>query len=158
MIKNSLESFRNAERRMELKGYYGKVPIYDDYGHHPTEIKAVLSAVREMYPGRRLVMVFQPHRYSRTYHLFEDFVKVLKEPDRLFLLDIYPASEKNVYGVSSSDLASKTGALYVEEKEGLFDLLLEELGDDDVLLFMGAGDITRLCEEFVREVSLTSSS
>ncbi len=158
VIKSSLENFRNAERRMELKGYFGDVPIYDDYGHHPTEIRAVLDTIREMYPKKRLVMVFQPHRYSRTYHLFEDFVKVLREPDRLFLLEIYPASERNVYNVSSSRLAERTGATYVEDKEKLFEVLTKELRQEDVLLFMGAGDITRLCEEFVREVSFTSSA
>lgn len=152
-VKSSLESFRNAERRMELKGFYGNVPIYDDYGHHPTEIKAVLDTIREMYPSRRLLMVFQPHRYSRTYHLFGEFVRVLREPDRLFLLDIYPAGEKNLYGVSSSQLAKETGALYVEDKGKLFETLLKELREDDVLLFMGAGDITRLCEEFALSAS-----
>ncbi len=151
-VKNSLESFRNAERRMELKGYWGEVPVYDDYGHHPTEIEAVINTIREMYPDRRLVMVFQPHRYSRTHFLFEDFVRVLRKPDRLFLLDIYPASEKNIYNVSSTQLASKTGAVYVDDKERLFEILLGELGQKDVLLFMGAGDITKLCEEFVREI------
>lgn len=152
VVKGSLESFKNAERRMELKGFWGNVPVYDDYGHHPTEIEAVISTIREMYPHRRLVMVFQPHRYSRTHFLFEDFVRVLKKPDRLFLLEIYPASEENVYKVSSSQLAERTGAFYVEDKERLFEALHSELGQRDVLLFMGAGDITKLCEEFLKEV------
>ena len=151
VVKSSLESFKNAERRMELKGFWGSVPVYDDYGHHPTEIEAVISTIREMYPGRRLVMVFQPHRYSRTHFLFEEFVRVLKKPDRLFLLDIYPASEENVYNVSSSRLAERTGAVYVEDGDKLFEALHSELGQNDVLLFMGAGDITKLCEEFFKE-------
>ncbi len=153
-VKTSLENFKNAERRMELKGYVKEIPVYDDYGHHPTEIRAVLEAIREMYPDRRLVMVFQPHRYSRTHFLFDEFVKVLRLPDRLYLLDIYPASEKNIYGVSSEALASRTGAVYVPDKEVIHEKVFEELKEGDVLLFMGAGDITRLCEEFVKKYSL----
>ncbi len=151
VVKSALEGFRNAERRMELKGFYGDVPVYDDYGHHPTEIKAVVNALREMYPGRRLVMVFQPHRYSRTHFLFNEFVEVLKLPDLLFMLDIYPASEKNVYGVDARELALRCGASFVEDKESISELLRENLRKDDVLLFMGAGDITKLCEEFIKE-------
>jgi len=153
-VKTSLENFKNAERRMELKGYVKGAPVYDDYGHHPTEIRAVLEAIREMYPDRRLLMVFQPHRYSRTHFLFDEFVKVLRLPDRLYLLDIYPASEKNIYGVSSEALASRTGAVYVPDKEVIHEKVFEELKEGDVLLFMGAGDITRLCEEFVKKYSL----
>ena len=152
-IKNSLESFRNAERRMELKGYYQDVvPIYDDYGHHPTEIEAVITALREMYPERRLLMVFQPHRYSRTHFLFEEFVRVLQLPDRVFLLDIFPASEENIYGVSSERLARECGALMVS-KEELFERITAELSDKDLLLFMGAGDITSLCDSFLERFS-----
>jgi UDP-N-acetylmuramate--alanine ligase len=148
-VKYALESFRNAERRMELKGFLGSIPIYDDYGHHPTEIKAVIETLREMYPDRRLIMVFQPHRYSRTHLLFSQFVEVLKAPDKVFLLDIYPASEENIYGVSALKLAHQSGALFVK-KEELFPKILETLEEDSLLLFMGAGDITRLCEEFVK--------
>ncbi|RLJ70862.1 UDP-N-acetylmuramate--L-alanine ligase [Hydrogenivirga caldilitoris] len=157
-IKSALKNFSNAERRMELKGYFGSVPIYDDYGHHPTEIRAVIDALREMYPDRRLVMIFQPHRYSRTHFLFERFVEVLSLPDLLFMLDIYPASERNIYGVSGEELARRSGAVFVRDKGELFDLLSKELREKDVLLFMGAGDITKLCEDFVKERALTSSS
>ncbi|EDP75859.1 UDP-N-acetylmuramate--L-alanine ligase [Hydrogenivirga sp. 128-5-R1-1] len=150
VVRSALEGFHNAERRMELKGFFGGVPIYDDYGHHPTEIRAVVSALREMYPGRRLVMVFQPHRYSRTHFLFDSFVEVLKLPDLLLMLDIYPASEKNIYGVDARELALRSGATFVEEKENVLSLLEENLREGDVLLFMGAGDITRLCEDFVK--------
>jgi len=150
VVKRALEGFHNAERRMELKGFFGEVPIYDDYGHHPTEIRAVVNTLREMYPGRRLVMVFQPHRYSRTHFLFDSFAEVLKIPDLLFMLDIYPASERNIYGVDARELASRSGAIFVEDKDEVLDLVEENLRAGDVLLFMGAGDITGLCERFVK--------
>ncbi len=148
VIRSALESFSNAERRMELKGFVGDVPIYDDYGHHPTEIKAVLETLREMYPDRKLLMIFQPHRYSRTHFLFREFVEVLKKVDSLFLLNIYPASEENIYGVSSKALAEETGGVLIEEEETLLRSVISSLTGKEVILFMGAGDITRLCEEF----------
>ncbi len=148
-VKEALENFSNADRRMELKGFVGDVPVYDDYGHHPTEIRAVVRTMREMYPGRRLLMVFQPHRYSRTYYLFEDFVEVLREADRLFLLDIYPAGEENVYNVSAEELARRSGAVFIKEKDRVKEVLRREIREGDVVLFMGAGDITRLCEDFI---------
>ncbi len=152
VIKEVLEEFRNAERRLELKGFVGDVPVYDDYGHHPTEIKAVIDALREFYPNRRLILVFQPHRYSRTYFLFDDFVKALRLADRVFLLDIYPASEQNIYNVRAQDLAKEAGAVYIGDSSDLVNKLLEELRSGDLILFMGAGDITRLCDEFLQKV------
>ena len=151
----ALSTFRNAERRLELKGYLGGLPVYDDYGHHPTEIKAVLDTLREVYPQKRLVLVFQPHRYSRTYYLFEEFVKVLKEADLCLLTDIYPASEENIYGVDARGLAKRAGCLFCGTKEELFATLEEHLSEEDVLLFMGAGSISKWCEEFM---SLSKSS
>ena len=148
-IRKSLESFRNAERRLELKGYFHGAPIYDDYGHHPTEIKAVLSAVRDMHPERKIILAFQPHRYSRTFYLFEDFTKVLKEADLCLITDIYPAGEENLYGVSAKELASKSNALYCPTKEDLFEALEERISEDHVVLFMGAGSISKWCEEFL---------
>ncbi len=155
-VKEALENFKNAERRMELKGYFRGAPVYDDYGHHPTEIKAVISTLREMYPERRLLMVFQPHRFSRTYFLFEDFVRILREPEVVFILEIFPASERNVYGVSSEELARRSGAYFVREKEEIFSLLEERVSERDVVLFMGAGDITKLCDDFLRRVTSPS--
>lgn len=149
-IREALENFKNAERRMELKGFVGEIPVYDDYGHHPTELRAVMSAVREMHLERRLVLVFQPHRYSRTHLLFEEFIEVLREADLCILTDIFPASEENVYGVRAEDLAHRSGAIYVPDKEVLFDKLREVLKEEDVLLFMGAGSISKWCEEFLK--------
>ncbi|HIQ30556.1 MAG TPA: UDP-N-acetylmuramate--L-alanine ligase [Aquifex aeolicus] len=149
-VKRALESFRNARRRMELKGFIKGVPVYDDYGHHPTEMRMVIQTLKEMYPRRRLVVVFQPHRYSRTYMLFEEFATVLALPERVFLLDIFPAGETNPWGVEAEELARRAGAVFIESKEELGDALLGELRDGDVLLFMGAGDINKLCDDFLQ--------
>lgn len=158
IVKRSLEEFRNANRRMELKGYIGDVPVYDDYGHHPTEIRAVLSTLRELFPDRRIVLAFQPHRFSRTYHLFGDFVKVLREPDVTLLTDIYPAGEENLHKVSARKLAQEAGAVFCPKKEDLFEALTDKLKAGDVLIFMGAGSIGRWCEEFLQLTKTTSSS
>jgi len=151
VIKDSLENFKNAERRLDLKGFVGNVPVYDDYGHHPTEIKAVLDSLRDMYPGRKLVVVFQPHRYSRTHYLFSDFARVLKGVEKLIITDIYPAGEENIYGISAEKLARESGAEYLSSKEEVFSRLRTLLRDNEVALFLGAGSISRWCEEFVRE-------
>ncbi|MCX8076505.1 MAG: UDP-N-acetylmuramate--L-alanine ligase [Aquificaceae bacterium] len=149
VVKSALESFKNAERRLELKGYIGNTPVYDDYGHHPTEIKAVLEALRDVYPDRNVLLVFQPHRYSRTYYLFEEFAQVLKDADMCLLTDIYSASEENLYRVSAEELAKRANCQFCATKEELFKQLEEEDLEGKVLLFMGAGSISRWCEEFL---------
>lgn len=149
-IKEALESFKNAERRLELKGYFkNNIPVYDDYGHHPTEIKAVLQTLKEMYPDKRIFLAFQPHRYSRTYYLFEDFVQILKEADVCFITDIYPAGEENNYGVNAQELAKRLSCAFCATKEELFERIEDSVQEDGVLLFMGAGSISKWCEEFL---------
>ncbi|RMH80138.1 MAG: UDP-N-acetylmuramate--L-alanine ligase [Acidobacteria bacterium] len=148
-ISSALGSFRNAERRMELKGYYRGAPLYDDYGHHPTEIEAVLRALRDVHPERKLILVFQPHRYSRTYYLFDDFVRVLKNADVGFLTDVYPAGEENLYGVSAEVLAQLAGYTFCPTKEELFNILEDTISSKDMVVFMGAGNISKWCEEFL---------
>lgn len=152
-IKKSLENFRNAERRLDLKGYFRGVPVYDDYGHHPTEIRAVINSLREMYPDRRIILVFQPHRYSRTYHLFNEFVEVLKPLENLIITEIYSAGEKNLYGVSAEDLAKACKAKFLPNKEEVFEELRKIVSEKDVVLFLGAGSISRWCEEFLKAVN-----
>ncbi len=156
-ITNSLREFTNAERRLDFKGFVESVPVYDDYGHHPTEIRAVVEAVRELHPEREVFLVLQPHRYSRTYLLFEDFVKVLSGVSKKIITDIYPAGEENTYGVSARELSERSGAMYAPSKDKVFELINRNLGED-VLLFMGAGDISKWCSEFVSTYSNTSSS
>ncbi|WP_448587709.1 UDP-N-acetylmuramate--L-alanine ligase [Thermocrinis sp.] len=152
LIFDALENFKNAERRLELKGEFHGSPIYDDYGHHPTEIKVVLDSLRELYPEKRIILIFQPHRYSRTYYLFEEFAKVLKLADLCIITDIYSAGEENIYNVSSKALADKAQCLYIPHKEDIFSYI-EEHSKDHVLLFMGAGSIGRWSEELLNERS-----
>lgn len=149
-IRSALENFSNAERRMDFKGYLNGAPVFDDYGHHPTEIRCVIEAVREMYPDRKLLLIFQPHRYSRTHLLFDQFVDVLGLPEKTYLLDIFPASEVNAYNVSSRDLALKSGAEYVESEGELQELIESQSSPEKVILFMGAGDISAMCERIMR--------
>ncbi len=148
-ISQALASFKNAERRLEFKGYFKGAPVYDDYGHHPTEMRAVLDSLREMYPQKRVVLVFQPHRYSRSFYLYEDFVNVLRLADLCLVTDIYSAGERNSHGVSAKSLAEDSGSLYTPHKEDVFEALEREIRDGDVILFMGAGSISKWCEELV---------
>ncbi|NPB06497.1 MAG: UDP-N-acetylmuramate--L-alanine ligase [Aquificae bacterium] len=150
-IKRSLEEFKNAERRLDFKGYYGSAPVYDDYGHHPTEIKAVLSSLKELYPDRELVVLFQPHRYSRTHYLFDEFVRVLKGVPHLIVTDVYPAGERNLWGVSAERLAREAGAYYAPTKEEALKLVKKLARKDRVVLFLGAGSVSRWCEELLSD-------
>ena len=151
-IKESLESFRNAERRMDLKGFFRGSPVYDDYGHHPTEIRAVIESVRDLHPGRKILLVFQPHRFSRTHLLFKEFIEVLRIPDLTVVTEIYPAGETNLYGVSGEELAEACGAVFAKDEEEIFKVI-DRHGEGSVILFMGAGDITKVCDRFVKTFS-----
>lgn len=151
LISNALVQFRGVGRRMqqygEIKFPQGKVLVIDDYGHHPREITATIKAIRSALPNRRLVLAFQPHRYSRTKSLFEDFVTVLSEVDVLLLMEIYPACEKPISGVDSRTLArsirqrGKVDPIFVENTDALIAALPSILKDNDVLLVQGAGNI-----------------
>ena len=113
-VAKGVQSFHGAGRRMEFKGKFHGADVYDDYAHHPDEVAATLDAVRSM-GDRRIVLAFQPHTYSRTKALFDDFVRELKKPDVVVLAEIYAARERNTIGISSADLASEIpGAVYCE--------------------------------------------
>lgn len=129
--------------------------VIDDYGHHPTELAATLAAARAVFPGRRLVAAFQPHRYSRTKALFEEFGSALCNADQLFLTEIYPASEKPIPGITGKSLAehiasiSKTPVRFYPTLDGLLSGLDGFLKPDDVLLTLGAGSITKIAEAWL---------
>ncbi len=150
-VRRALGSFVGAERRMERKGERDGVLVLDDYGHHPTEVRATLEACRAI--GRRVVLVFQPHRYSRTSGLIEEFAGCFDAVDRLFLLDIYPAGEAPIEGVSSSALAERISRRreveYVPSWEDLMALLKRECHAGDLLVTMGAGNVWKVGEEFL---------
>lgn len=150
-ILHALAHFKGVGRRMQHYGPVtfpgGKVAIIDDYGHHPQEVAVTIAAVRAAWPKKRLVLAFQPHRYSRTQNLFEDFTSVLSEADALLLMEIYAASEQPIPGIDSKALArnirqrGKIEPIYVENNKTLIEILPKVLHDDDVLLIQGAGNI-----------------
>ncbi|MCC5859183.1 MAG: UDP-N-acetylmuramate--L-alanine ligase [Ectothiorhodospiraceae bacterium] len=151
-IVRALAEFQGIGRRFQSYGEValpggGQALVVDDYGHHPSEILATLRAVRDGWPERRLVLAFQPHRYSRTRDLFEDFARVLSDPDVLVLTDIYPAGEQPVPGADGRALAGairargKVNPVFVDSMDELIETLPGVLRDGDILLTMGAGSI-----------------
>ena len=150
-VSHGLESFHGAGRRMEFKGKWNGADIYDDYAHHPDELAATIDAVRSM-GDHRVVLAFQPHTYSRTHALFEDFVRELKKPDVVVLAEIYAARERNTVGISSADLAEQIpGAVFCETLPEVTEYLRQNIREGDVVLTMGAGDIFRAGEALFEE-------
>ena len=143
-ISRGLAAFRGAKRRMEYRGALSGAELYEDYGHHPTEIRTTLEGARGLAEGGRLVCAFQPHTYSRTAALFSDFVTSLSVADRVIVSDIYAAREIDTGAVSSKMLADAIGerATYGGDVKGAADALRDELKDGDVAVIMGAGNIT----------------
>jgi UDP-N-acetylmuramate--alanine ligase len=161
-IRRALLNFQGIGRRFQQHGELklpdgGRVTLMDDYGHHPREIQAVLNALRGAWPGRRLVLAFQPHRFTRTRDLFDDFAQVLSEVDALILLEVYPAGEKPIPGADGRSLSrairtrGKVDPVFVEQTAGLPAVLPGLLRDGDLLLLMGAGDIGALAVQLGRD-------
>ena len=148
-IRAGLEQFRGVDRRFQLRGRVAGVSVIDDYGHHPTEIKATLAAARQC-GFRKVHVVFQPHRYTRTRDLMEEFTTAFAEADSVFVLDIYAASEKPIEGISAEALAhvicDKTGrsAEYVSSFADAASAAAGRAGDGDMILTLGAGSVSQL--------------
>ena len=150
-VMTALEKFEGIDRRFqslgEIQTSAGKILLVDDYGHHPTEVAATLAAAKSGYPERRVVLVFQPHRYTRTRDLMDDFASVLSEADALVLLDVYAAGEEPIPGADGRSMARAVrtrGAVepvFVENLDDLAGVLEGVLNDGDLVLTMGAGDI-----------------
>jgi UDP-N-acetylmuramate--alanine ligase len=156
-IIKALAGFRGVDRRFQrcgeialssnVNGSGGSFTLIDDYGHHPAEMAATIAAARGAFPGRRLVLVFQPHRYTRTRDLFEDFVKVLSSPDVLLLTEVYPAGELSLVAADSKSLAralrvqGKIEPIFVETVDELPEAIMGVARDKDVVLVMGAGSV-----------------
>ncbi len=156
VVKRALACFSGAKRRLQKMGQVGDILVYDDYGHHPNEIKATLNTVRKIFAGRRIIAVFQPHRFSRTAALYKEFAQVLSYADRAFILPIYSSSEEPMEGVSSQMIFD---AITPDKKShyelcGNFDDLLKSVcnmaSDGDIILTIGAGSVgtlgKRICE------------
>ena len=149
-IVRGLDAFGGANRRFQYKGTVDGVTVIDDYAHHPTEIRATLSAAQN-YPHQRLVLVFQPHTYSRTKAFLDDFADVLSMADVVVLADIFAAREKNTYGVSSKDILTRlkakgTEAYYFPSFEEIEKFLLKKCVNGDLLITMGAGNVVEIGE------------
>ena len=148
-VTYGLSAFRGANRRFEFKGKYNGADIYDDYAHHPGELKALLDAV-EPLGYKRTVVIFQPHTYTRTKALFDDFVEQLKRPDLTYLAEIYAARETNTLGISSEDLAKKIpNSLFFPSFEELETSLRWTVAPGDLVLTVGAGDVYKIGEDLV---------
>jgi len=152
IIRSALQTAEGVQRRLEVKGEKSGVTVVDDYGHHPTEIKATLQAARECWPDRRIVAVFQPHRYSRTRALFDDFTRAFYQSDLLIVLPIYAAGEKEIKGVDGKSLFEgirlhgHRDVAYEENFETTVSHLKKILTSNDILLTLGAGDVWKIGE------------
>ena len=161
-IVKSLEEFHGVGRRFQLNGELdidgGKLTLVDDYGHHPRELAATLEALRQAWPTRRKVVVFQPHRYTRTRDLFEDFVEVLSGVDVLILLDVYSAGEAPINGADGKALSrsirvrGQVDPVFVQNREDLATILAGIVEKDDVLLTMGAGNVGQIAAELPQKL------
>ena len=160
-IREALRNFSGVHRRFELKGVAAGIRVIDDYGHHPTEITATLKAVKEVLKtgdaggDGRLIVLFQPHRYTRTRDLLGEFIDSFTDADKVVLMDIYPAGEKPLPGVDSELLyrgIRDTGKdiEYIKERNYITDYLDTELRANDILLTLGAGDVWKIGEEFLK--------
>ncbi len=156
VIARALATFDGVQRRLQIKGERDGILVVDDYGHHPTEIRATLDAVREGWPDRRLVVAFQPHRYTRTRALFDQFQTAFHRADALILTDIYAASEEPIEGITSEHLLAaiknhgQRNVHYVPTVEELPEALAPMLKEGDLLLTLGAGNIVRAGEQLLK--------
>ena len=149
-VEQGLSEFRGAGRRMEFKGTINGADVFDDYAHHPGELSATMDAVRAM-GYQRVIFAFQPHTYTRTSALFDDFVEQLRKPDITVLAEIYAARERNTIGISSRDLVAKLpGSIYCATLPEVTACLRELARPGDVILTVGAGDIYRAGEALVK--------
>ena len=150
-VKYGLAGFNGAGRRFEFKGKFNGADVYDDYAHHPGELRALLDMVQTLN-YKRTVVVFQPHTYSRTAALFDDFVAQLRRPDVVLLAEIFAAREKNTIGISSADLADRIpGANFYACFDDLENALRSLAQPGDIILTVGAGDVYRIGERLVEE-------
>ena len=158
VIKNALENLEGVQRRLEIKGEINGITVMDDYGHHPTEIRTTLNAVKACWPDKRLVVVFQPHRYTRTQALFDEFTRSFALSDRVIMLPIYAASENEIEGVTSQAVCegiranSQKNVICMENQEAVIAHLKSILKEGNLLLTLGAGDVWKIGETFINTI------
>jgi UDP-N-acetylmuramate--alanine ligase len=156
-IQKALREFTGVQRRFQIKTMMEDIMVVDDYAHHPSEIRATLQAAKEGW-GRRLLVIFQPHRYTRTFHLWEAFLTSFHEADTLILMDIYPAGEEPVHNVDVAELCDQIrqrghrDAVYVPERKALIERVMRSLVPGDMVLTLGAGDVWKISDEIVNRL------
>ena len=157
-IAEAFISFKNANRRFQFKGEVNGITVVDDYGHHPTEILATLSAAKNSSSGRRTVVVFQPHRYSRTQELMDEFALSFNNADVVYVLDIYAASEQPIEGITAEILTENIrkyghkNVNYIGDIETAAQKVAENLREGDLVITLGAGSVTRLSDEILESL------
>ena len=162
-VKQSLASFTGVQRRFTIIGEHNGITIVDDYGHHPAEVQATLEAAQRAY-GRRLLVAFQPHRYSRTHHCFDELTRAFNRADALFLTDVYAAGEEPIEGADSAHLAQAIRShghrdvTHVPDVLQLAEVLAERAHPGDVIVTMGAGNITRVGPELLQRLMAAEAS
>lgn len=159
-IRNGLSEFDGVERRLQIKAELDGITIIDDYGHHPTEIRAALDTLKTVWPDRRVIVVFQPHRYTRTKALFEHFTTAFYQADVLIISDIYPASEKPIEGVHAQYLlegiknCGHRDVHYIGNRADIAKYLRQNvLKPGDLVITLGAGNIWQVAEDLIRDIS-----
>ena len=150
-IKNKIYNFKGANRRYQV--IYDKgIKIIDDYAHHPTEIKVTIEAAKKN-EGKKVNVIFQPHRYSRTKFFLDDFVEALKLADKLILMPIYSAGEENIYDITSEKLAEMVGKdVLVCEKEEIEEIVKNNKESNEIFIFMGAGSVSKVAHDITNKL------
>ena len=154
-IAAAMKSFTGVQRRLQIKGERRNILVIDDYGHHPTEIRATLSALRDALPERRLIVFFQPHRYTRTQGLLKEFNTAFHAADVLFLTEIYPAGEKPIAGISSAHLLEnieqhgQKQVFLIPDMKDIANQVMPRLEENDIVLTLGAGNICEAGEKIL---------
>jgi UDP-N-acetylmuramate--alanine ligase len=173
-IREALENFRGVDRRFQLRGTVNGIAIVDDYGHHPTEIRATLAAARQC-GYRKIHVIFQPHRYTRTRDLMEEFATAFADADSLLVLDIYPASEQPIEGITGEALARRIGSKrgapssggrakgrdfvrYVSSFEDAVDNAIANAQEGDMILTLGAGSVSQVGPMLLERFETLSAS
>jgi len=160
-IASGLRGFIGARRRFQTVGEQDNILIIDDYAHHPTEIRATLSAARLGWPSRRIICVFQPHRYTRTMLLKEQFAEAFVDADLVIITDIYAASEKPIPGISGKTIADgikDKEVIYIPRKEKISDYLISQTRAGDIILTLGAGDIYTAGKEILARLKMAKTT
>ncbi len=167
-IQRALANFQGIDRRLQhiadVETASGRVTIIDDYGHHPTEVAATLEALRQGYPGRRIVLAFQPHRYTRTHDLIDDFSKALSTADALLVTEVYAAGEAPIPGADGRAICravrgrGNVEPIFVDKVEGLAESLADVIQDGDVIVTMGAGHISAISHELPGRLAVPTST